>query len=102
MRFPSLAIGVGILVSAIGAATAQTPPPAPVPAPTAKPPEDATAIMNRACVACHDLSVLTQTPHTAEDWPMLLQRMVSNGALVSDAELKTVQDYLVANYSSSH
>lgn len=86
---------MGVLVMAVGAAVAETP--------SATPPaETPQAIMNRACVACHDLGVLTQTGHTAEDWPIILQRMVTNGANVSEAELKQIQDYLVETYSASH
>lgn len=99
MRFLKVVAGIGALSALLGAAAS----PAAQEAPAAKPrAEDAQSIMNRACVACHDLGVLTQASHSAEDWPLVLQRMVTNGANVSPEELKTIQDYLVATYAADH
>ncbi|MDB5465689.1 MAG: cytochrome c [Phenylobacterium sp.] len=71
---------------------------APKAAATTEAPE---AVLKRACQACHDLGVITQSSHTADEWPAILQRMRSNGANVTDAELKAVQAYLIDNYSAT-
>ena len=57
------------------------------------------AIVERACQACHDLGTVTQARHTAKQWPGVVMRMRANGADLTDAELKQVQDYLVKTYA---
>jgi cytochrome c5 len=90
-------------------ANAQTtaPKPAPDPAspPAAAPPPAMPArggqeILEGSCTGCHDLGVLTATPHTAEDWPVVLKRMEGNGLNISPADLATVQAYLTEHYSA--
>ncbi|RAK60566.1 hypothetical protein DJ021_12500 [Phenylobacterium hankyongense] len=85
-----------------GAAQGGSPPapsaPAPKAAATTEAPE---AVLKRSCQACHDLGVITQSSHTADEWPAILQRMRSNGANVTDAELKAIQAYLIDNYSAT-
>lgn len=92
-------------------ANAQTQAPAPTAAPaeTSKPPGGAAPdvplrtgkdILETSCTGCHDLGVLTATPHTAEDWPVVLNRMVGNGLNITPEDMKTVQAYLVEHYSS--
>ena len=56
-------------------------------------------IVERACQACHDLGTVTQARHTAKQWPGVVVRMRANGADLTDAELKQVQDYLVKTYA---
>lgn len=100
MRFLRFVAGVGVLSALLGAAVSTAAEEAPA---SAQPRiDDAQTIMGRACVACHDLGVLTQASHSAEDWPLILQRMVTNGANVSPEELKTIQDYLIATYAADH
>lgn len=98
MRFLEAVAGIGVASALLAAAASTAAREAPQPAKA----EEAQAIISRACVACHDLGVLTQSSHSAEDWPILLQRMVSNGANLSPEDLKTVQDYLVATYAADH
>ena len=57
------------------------------------------AIVERACQSCHDLGTITQARHTAKEWPGVVVRMRGNGADLTDAELKQVQDYLVKTYA---
>ena len=95
-------------------AYAQTP--APVPASKTAPPvqgaqaasppapmiptRDGKEILESSCTGCHDLGVLTATPHAAEDWPGVLNRMVGNGLNITPTDLSTVQAYLVEHYSA--
>jgi cytochrome c5 len=104
---PSLALIAAALPA--GAAQGGSPPASPGPSapPAASAPKAAAtteapeAVLKRACQACHDLGVITQSSHTADEWPAILQRMRSNGANVTDAELKAVQAYLIDNYSAT-
>ena len=57
------------------------------------------ALVERACQSCHDLGTVTQARHTAKQWPGVVVRMRGNGADLTDAELKQVQDYLVKTYA---
>ena len=59
------------------------------------------AIVEGACQSCHDLGTVTQARHTAKQWPGVVVRMRANGADLTDAELKQVQDYLVKTYAVS-
>ena len=91
-------------------ANAQTPAPKPTPpargAQAAPPPapmvptRDGKEILESSCTGCHDLGVLTATPHAAEDWPGVLNRMVGNGLNITPTDLSTVQAYLVEHYSA--
>ena len=109
----SLALGLGL-----GAAALADGPPSKKPlakvkksAPAAKKPtasaktsavaqvETPKAIVERACQSCHDLGTITQARHTAKEWPSVVVRMRGNGADLTDAELKQVQDYLVKTYA---
>ena len=104
----SLALGLGLGASALADG-----PPAKKPAVAAKKPvatkktpvvakaETPKAIVERACQSCHDLGAVTQARHTAKQWPGVVVRMRANGADLTDAELKQVQDYLVKTYAVS-
>ena len=59
------------------------------------------ALVERACQSCHDLGTVTQARHTAKQWPGVVVRMRGNGADLTDAELKQVQDYLVKTYATT-
>jgi cytochrome c5 len=87
------------------APAAASPPAAVAPAPVttvASPARSGQQILDETCAACHDLGVLSATPHTAEDWPLVLQRMVGYGANLTDAEMKTLETFLIATYTAPH
>lgn len=65
------------------------------------PSEPGKALVERACQSCHDLGTVTQARHTAKQWPGVVVRMRANGADLTDAELKQVQDYLVKTYATT-
>ncbi len=106
-----LAVGVASTVQADGPPAKRPAPVAKKSAPAAKKPaapvrklagpapETPKAIVERACVACHDLGTVTQAKHTAKAWPGVVMRMRNNGADLTDAEIKQVQDYLIKTYA---
>jgi len=65
---------------------------------TATASESTKATIERACQPCHDLSVLSQAPHSAADWHVIVARMRANGADVTEAEAKDIEAYLVKSY----
>lgn len=58
------------------------------------PPGNAKAIVETACTACHELTLITNAGHTPEDWRLLVERMVSAGAEVSKDQMPMVESYL--------
>lgn len=86
-----------LLVSAIATMAAFEVGAAPLPA-DAAPAEPGKAILNRSCQSCHDLGTITEAEHTAEEWPRVVARMRTNGAVLSDAEAKQLQAYLIKAY----
>ncbi len=54
----------------------------------------AKAIVETACTACHELTLITTAGHTPADWKLLVERMVSAGAEVPKNQIALVTDYL--------
>jgi mono/diheme cytochrome c family protein len=50
------------------------------------------------CARCHDLSFVTESRYTAEEWKNVVNDMISRGALLSDDETAVVVPYLAENY----
>ena len=54
-------------------------------------------VVVKACTSCHDSSVMTDAPRTIAGWVDVLYLMKDFGAVLTEAETKTVTDYLVTN-----
>ena len=65
-------------------------------------PRSGPEILETNCAACHDMGVITATPHSAEDWPVVVQRMIGNGANLSTEDRATLEAYLINTYSTPH
>jgi competence ComEA-like helix-hairpin-helix protein len=76
------------------AAQSTTPPPAAAPLPNGP----GKAIVQRACVACHTLGVITSKRTTPDGWSQVVNEMVSRGADLSDDEIDTLTRYLSASF----
>jgi hypothetical protein len=59
------------------------------------------AVVQRMCVGCHQLSVITSKRATKDQWSTLVQQMVSRGADGSDQDIETVVDYLSKNFPAA-
>jgi competence ComEA-like helix-hairpin-helix protein len=79
-----------------GSASAQTPPAAhsgpSMPDGAGKP------IIQKQCVMCHTLSVVTSKHASHDEWDQVVNQMVSRGAELTDEEVDTVVAYLAKNY----
>ena len=62
---------------------------------------DGKAIVQRACVGCHALKVVTSKRATPEEWSTVVNQMVSRGADVEDDEIETLVAYLSKNFPAS-
>lgn len=54
-------------------------------------------VVERVCTTCHGAEITTSVQQTAQAWRDTLDLMKSYGATATDAEWKTVADYIVAN-----
>lgn len=66
---------------------------APATTPQDQPGTEANAILARRCQRCHDLVTATTKP-AAEEWPAVIDRMISLGATVTGTEQQTLIAYL--------
>lgn len=62
------------------------------------PPGDGKDIVQRACVGCHALKVVTSKRATPQEWSTVVDQMVSRGADVEDDEIETLIAYLSKNF----
>jgi cytochrome c5 len=67
-------------------------------APSTLPEGPGKPLVERMCVGCHSLKVVTSKHATKDRWSAIVQQMVSRGAEGTDDEIATVIDYLAANY----
>ncbi len=51
-------------------------------------------LLTQRCTRCHDLSVVSARRASAEEWHQIMERMLTNGAQLSDDELETIVSYL--------
>ena len=56
------------------------------------------AIVETACTACHELTLITTAGHTPVDWKLLVERMVSAGAEVPKNQIAMVTEYLSKSF----
>lgn len=82
-----------LLVVGLGSGSAQT-----MPASAAMPDGAGKAIVQRACSACHAVTVVTSKHASQKEWDQVVNQMVSRGADLTDDEVDTVIEYLAKNY----
>jgi competence ComEA-like helix-hairpin-helix protein len=68
---------------------------------TTLPPGKGKPIVQRACVGCHALKVVTSKRATQEQWSALVDQMVTRGADLNDDEIEVVIAYLSNNFGPS-
>ena len=59
---------------------------------------DPKALFESTCSQCHSLEVPRGERLTRDGWTSILSRMKSNGCVISDADAKTIIDYLTKEY----
>jgi quinoprotein glucose dehydrogenase len=67
----------------------------------AAPPGPGLTLLQRSCVNCHDINMITATRRRASDWADIVNRMADRGAQATPEELQVIEDYLVTHFSSS-
>src|SRR5215469_9695251 len=59
---------------------------------------DVQALVQSACTTCHPITMITGAGHTAEDWKLVVERMVSAGAEIPKDKMAAVTTYLAKNF----
>jgi cytochrome c2 len=58
------------------------------------------ALIAERCTRCHVLDTVTARRASPQEWHEIVQRMVMQGAQVSEAEAETIADYLARHCGS--
>lgn len=56
--------------------------------------EDPKQLISERCTVCHDISMVTSRHGSSEEWHEIVQRMVSNGADVTEPQADLIANYL--------
>ncbi|MBM0106653.1 hypothetical protein JM946_18130 [Steroidobacter sp. S1-65] len=59
-------------------------------------------LIERSCVSCHDIYMITTKRKTPEQWAEVMDLMAARGAEVTPDEMQIIQDYLSRNFSASN
>jgi hypothetical protein len=87
------ALGIGVLILASVPLLAQ-------PAPSEPPPGPGLDLIQRSCVNCHDISIITMKRKTRDEWAETLGLMADRGAEVTPEEMQIIEEYLSRNFSN--
>src|SRR5271165_2145226 len=68
---------------------------------TTLPPGKGKAIIQRTCISCHALKVVTAKRASKEQWSALVDQMMSRGADLEDDEVEIVVDYLARKFGTT-
>ncbi len=70
----------------------------PVISQTALPEGEGSDIVDDVCTMCHDLTNITDSSRSPEQWRFVVNQMVMQGAPLQDYEIDIVVDYLSNNF----
>ena len=92
LALTALALLLTLVLVACGAAKEEA---APAAAPAGL---DGKALVEERCIQCHDLRRVESAKKTRDEWKANVERMVSLGAELDEAEQEAVIDYLAETY----
>ncbi|HEY0687315.1 MAG TPA: hypothetical protein VGD45_33600 [Steroidobacter sp.] len=58
-------------------------------------------LIQRSCVSCHDIYMITTKRKTPEQWAEVMDLMAARGAEVTPDEMQIIAEYLSQNFSPS-
>lgn len=94
-RSANLAIGVSILLSLASVPLWADPPP------QEPPPGAGLELIERSCVGCHDIYMITTKRKSPAEWSTTVEVMAARGAEVTPEEMQVIEEYLSQNFSVS-
>jgi mono/diheme cytochrome c family protein len=83
---------VGVSVFAASSLADQSQPP---------PPGEGLDLIQRSCINCHDIYMITTKRKTPDEWVALVNLMADRGAEVTPEEIDVIAAYLSQNFSST-
>lgn len=68
-------------------------------APGEPPPGPGLEILERSCVGCHDIYMITTKHKSREEWATTIELMAARGAEITPEEMQIIEEYLSQNFS---
>ena len=65
------------------------------------PPGKGKAIVQRTCISCHAIKVVTAKRASKEQWAALVDQMISRGADLNDDEVEIIVEYLARHFGTT-
>ena len=93
-----LSAAVTVSLCCAMAQTPNTPPPDAKPDPNALPAGPGRDLVEKNCVSCHSIRNVTSMRATKDEWNATLNKMIENGATISDEEADVILQYLSKNF----
>jgi len=90
------AAGLSIFVSSMS--VSEPLPQNPAPAPPAGP---GLELIQRSCVGCHDIYMITSKRKTPDQWATTVGLMADRGAEITPDEMQIIEEYLSQNFSTT-
>jgi cytochrome c5 len=93
----AVVLWVGAAIARLHGQGAALPPPSSVEALSERD-RAAKATFETVCSSCHDTAIATTSVRTVAEWAEVIDLMVGNGALATDAQFAEIQGYLARQY----
>lgn len=58
-------------------------------------------LIQRSCISCHDIYMITTKRKTPEQWADVMDLMAARGAEVTPEEMQVIEEYLSRNFPAS-
>lgn len=68
--------------------------------PTDPPPGPGLDLIQRSCINCHDIYMITTKRKSAREWATVVGLMADRGAEVTPEEIQIIEEYLSQNFST--
>lgn len=70
------------------------------PPPSDPPPGAGLELIERSCVGCHDIYMITTKRKSPAEWSTTVELMAARGAEVTPEEMQIIEEYLSQNFST--
>lgn len=88
------------LVASLVALLASAAPLVAQPPPGEPPPGPGLELIQRSCINCHDITMITSKRKTPDEWATLVGLMADRGAEVSPEEMQVIEEYLSQHFAT--
>jgi mono/diheme cytochrome c family protein len=58
-------------------------------------------LIQRSCISCHDIYMITTKRKTPQQWADVMDLMAARGAEVTPEEMQIIEEYLSQNFSAA-